>query len=438
MSMTTFVLIVILALIITNIFLSKPDGLSLTDKLSLILIFAASAIVFYVTMPKGAGGAEAQNFASRHGFSVAKNAKPVELQQGTPGRLYGIRVQGEDFKWIAVDVKKNRIIIGDIDMDKDGAVDFRSYSNKGLTSSIYLEMTGKSDVLSAPSEVAPNSAYSDISVYGNVALLDDGERKVIKSELVTSTPASFILSPEAASIISRYPGIPEPKNKTEERLLVDTFNDIEKNKPSLDDGDLERFYSDNSNPSSTGKSDAESVLLAAHEFLSSDDFPHQTTVVYPSKLAETKDVITVFSDPTCSVCRSLHFDIERLNKEGYEVRYFLFPRSQIQSDGSLQPNPQLADLMQKSLCSIEQHEAIDDLFKNKGSQHSKEYLPSDCSNGVLDVRNNYELGRVLVAASGGTPLLFSKNGYISNAKGFPPGYEGYEALVDSLKKLEKP
>lgn len=112
-----------------------------------------------------------------------------------------------------------------------------------------------------------------------------------------------------------------------------------------------------------------------------------TTITFPAK-GETKAVIYVFSDPTCSYCQKLHQEISQTNAQGIEVRYLAWPRGE-----------QMLPLSEAVWCSKDRKDAM-----TRAKQGEKITAPT-CDNPV---KNHVALGYSLGVS--GTPAIFAENG----------------------------
>ena len=115
-----------------------------------------------------------------------------------------------------------------------------------------------------------------------------------------------------------------------------------------------------------------------------------TMIVFPSH-RDTRAIVSVFTDVTCSFCQKLHQEIDELNSYGIEVRYLAYP--------PYGPDSETYDLMVSAWCSEDKQLAITEL-KSGGT------IPaSTCENPV---RMHWELGRSIGVE--GTPTLITESG----------------------------
>jgi len=63
-----------------------------------------------------------------------------------------------------------------------------------------------------------------------------------------------------------------------------------------------------------------------------EDIDEKNMLVYEPEQASTRS-ITVFTDISCGYCRRLHAELDTLLEEGIRVRYLLFPRAGLGSQG---------------------------------------------------------------------------------------------------------
>ena len=123
---------------------------------------------------------------------------------------------------------------------------------------------------------------------------------------------------------------------------------------------------------------------------------------------DTRAVINVFTDLSCSYCRKFHQHIDEFVGHGVEVRYAAFPRAGIGSD--------VYHEMVSVWCADDPNEALT-------SAKLGESIPSR-SCDVNPVDDHYRLGRA--AGIGGTPGILLPNGrYI-------PGFDTVAKVLGEL------
>ena len=123
-------------------------------------------------------------------------------------------------------------------------------------------------------------------------------------------------------------------------------------------------------------------------------FPIDDLVVFPAN-GETRSVLNVFTDSSCSFCQKLHREVPELQKAGIEVRYFPFPRGG-------ERGPGYSD-MRKVWCSDDRRQSMDIV---KGVD-SGDLASGDCANASI-VDRGYNLGNQVGVS--GTPALFTRSG----------------------------
>ena len=123
--------------------------------------------------------------------------------------------------------------------------------------------------------------------------------------------------------------------------------------------------------------------------------------------AETRAVITVFTDVDCQYCRALHRDMEQLLERGIEVHYVAYPRGGEQA-ASFQK-------MISVWCSQDRQKA---LTQAKNGQNIPEL---NCDNPVL---RHYALGNEIGIT--GTPAILFPDGTLL------PGYVDVDRLSSML------
>lgn len=129
------------------------------------------------------------------------------------------------------------------------------------------------------------------------------------------------------------------------------------------------------------------------------------------KAKDEKYVLNVFTDIDCPYCLKLHNEVPALNKEGITVKYYLFPRSGINS-----PSYKKAV---SAWCADDNKDALTKA-KNRQAIPSKE-----CENPVAA---QYNLGQEIGVT--GTPALVTEKGTLI------PGYMPANILISRLKSEE--
>lgn len=121
-------------------------------------------------------------------------------------------------------------------------------------------------------------------------------------------------------------------------------------------------------------------------------------VIYPATGVE-KVRVTVFTDPTCPYCVSLHRNLKNYNDAGITIKYALYPRA----SGRTLLDRQISDI----LCSVDKKEATNKLF----SQPSMDSTGSTCENAnqLATIKN---VARQ--AGLEGTPFLVFDSGEAQN------------------------
>jgi thiol:disulfide interchange protein DsbC len=112
---------------------------------------------------------------------------------------------------------------------------------------------------------------------------------------------------------------------------------------------------------------------------------------FPSKLAETKKTLYVFTDIDCGYCRKMHAEVGRLNEAGFRVRYLAFPRSGLEGESY--------DKAVGVWCASNRQEALTKAKLGMLVESSK------CDNPVAQ---EYELGNAMGVT--GTPAVYTDQG----------------------------
>jgi len=125
------------------------------------------------------------------------------------------------------------------------------------------------------------------------------------------------------------------------------------------------------------------------------------------KGAESKRVITVFTDIDCGYCRKLHNEIPALNAAGVEVRYLAFPRAGVGSNS-----------YKKAVSVWCADDRADAMTQAKNGQDP---APKECANPVA---SQYQMGQK--AGVTGTPTMILDDGTVI------PGYVPAARLTQQL------
>lgn len=133
--------------------------------------------------------------------------------------------------------------------------------------------------------------------------------------------------------------------------------------------------------------------------------PESSLIVYKANGKE-KQVLTVFTDPSCPFCHRLHDEIPKLNDLGITIRYALYARS---GEGTL-TSRQLSE----AICADNPKEAINRFMAN--SQLNATGAKCAKSEGLeIIARTANKVGLK------GTPHIIASNGYANS--GFMPAAE---------------
>ena len=143
------------------------------------------------------------------------------------------------------------------------------------------------------------------------------------------------------------------------------------------------------------------------------DIKDEDTVVFPAE-GEAKEVLTVFTDPTCGYCLKFHGEVPAIQKMGVTVRYVAWPRSGANS----QPGKTLAGVW----CAEDQQDAMN----RAKSRQSVPPAPDGCDGNIAEQVN---LGRKVGVS--GTPAVFTSNGTQIG------GYMSADKLAKMLDQLAK-
>jgi len=126
---------------------------------------------------------------------------------------------------------------------------------------------------------------------------------------------------------------------------------------------------------------------------------------------ESRAVLNVFTDTSCSYCQKLHSEIDKLREAGITVRYFPYARG-----GSRGPGYQH---LRSVWCAKDRNQAMTDA-KN---QLFDDLPPGDCAAAAL-VDRGYLAGNKIGIS--GTPALFKSNGEKIE------GYRPYQELIPQI------
>lgn len=125
-----------------------------------------------------------------------------------------------------------------------------------------------------------------------------------------------------------------------------------------------------------------------------------------------KYTVNVFTDIDCGYCRTMHAEIDELNRLGVRVRYLLYPRGG--------PGSESWAKAEAVWCSGNRNDAL------TRAKRGEQVAPAKCATPVA---RHYELGRELGIR--GTPGIITERGdYI-------PGYLPAPRLVERLRQLEQ-
>lgn len=127
-----------------------------------------------------------------------------------------------------------------------------------------------------------------------------------------------------------------------------------------------------------------------------------------SPAGETKDVVWVFTDPTCPYCQKFHEHIDAYTERGIEVRYLAYPRAG--------PGSKAWKLTEAVWCAQDPKAA---LGKAKGSG---DVAAEACPNNPVAAQ--YQAGQAVGLT--GTPMILTSSGEILG------GYLGPEQLAARL------
>lgn len=414
------------------------------------LVFLAMTFIYY---SKGSDTPAAiESIMVEAGYSV----EDIQFTSTITDNVYAFKIRNpkpSEHTMVVLDAEQGVLITGELFSIEGGK--YLGHTFDGEVKPIKGNVSPRNALISSPTNsknTIPNKALriGELAVVGSVVNIDTGE--TVSSSSISDAPpnnepaeyqliaTTDNLKPDLEVILEKYPSIPKPTTPEEEEFLINLLVDAgmhSQKDSAIQQSRIEaELAKAGSTPKNLDSNAAASLLAQAQGIITADSFPAESTVVYPSTTDQELDVITVFTDPSCVYCRKLHFDLEELTASGYTVRYILFPHSVRQPDGTFAPDPELVDRIQYTLCTKDKHSAIEALYKSKGESKPTSFSLGQCSKGEHDAMRNYELGRFLVRASGGTPLIMSKNGFISSVNGESPGYDDFESLKSALKKYE--
>lgn len=124
---------------------------------------------------------------------------------------------------------------------------------------------------------------------------------------------------------------------------------------------------------------------------------------------ETRAVLTVFTDVTCTYCRALHREIDDLNAAGIEVHYLAWPRTGLGTYEALRTTT--------AWCAEDRNRAMTELKADTWTGGD-----DICANNP--VADQYELGVRLGVT--GTPAIVLEDGVLM------PGYRTVDQFVEIL------
>lgn len=126
---------------------------------------------------------------------------------------------------------------------------------------------------------------------------------------------------------------------------------------------------------------------------------------------DAEQVVTVFTDTSCSYCRLMHNEIEEYTKRGIRVRYALYPREGLAS--------KVWQEMEAVACAPDPKVALTRAKQDLDFEHRR------CA-AASNVMRHFQLGQSLGVR--GTPAIFSERGVM---------YPGYVPAEQLLKRLEQ-
>ncbi|MFK7892466.1 MAG: DsbC family protein [Granulosicoccus sp.] len=141
-----------------------------------------------------------------------------------------------------------------------------------------------------------------------------------------------------------------------------------------------------------------------------DDIGEENMLIYEPEEPSSRS-ITIFTDISCGYCRRLHAELPTLLEEGVRVRYLMFPRAGLGSQGHKD--------LESVWCADNPLEAMDN------AKAGGEIEPASCENPI-------EQHVALAERVGlrGTPLIYTDSGVKV------PGYREAEALATMVNNSE--
>ena len=141
-----------------------------------------------------------------------------------------------------------------------------------------------------------------------------------------------------------------------------------------------------------------------------DGLDEKSMLIYEPETASNRS-ITVFTDISCGYCRRLHQEIDTLLEEGVRVRYLMFPRAGIGSQGHKD--------LESVWCADDPQEAM------TNAKAGGKIEPKSCANPIEE---HVALAERLGLR--GTPLIYTDSGEKI------PGYREASALVSMVNGSE--
>lgn len=140
----------------------------------------------------------------------------------------------------------------------------------------------------------------------------------------------------------------------------------------------------------SNRRDLTEARLGALHFTMFDDLGEDSMLIYEPE-SESNRSLTVFTDISCGYCRRLHAELDTLMEEGVRLRYLLFPRAGLGSQGHKD--------LESVWCSDNPQEAM--TIAKSGGQ----IPPMTCDNPI-------EVHVALAERMGlrGTPLMYLDSG----------------------------
>ncbi len=147
-----------------------------------------------------------------------------------------------------------------------------------------------------------------------------------------------------------------------------------------------------------------------HDLMTEFKKTHKGIDFLPEKMT---DMITVFTDIDCGVCRKFHENVESFNEAGIGVSYLFFPRAGIGSNSHQKAT--------NVWCATNQQEAMNQ------AKSGIELKPLMCPNPI---ESQFNLG--ISAGVNGTPYIVLSDGTLI------PGYQTLDQLKQRLKISKTP